>query len=190
MAIYMMREEPTYTFSYDFTTWSIADLQSKWWSTGSWNSISSSGYMNTSRNWSVLSLTSSDLWTATQSCTTATLVLTWSASGQHQRLVNLNKNWTQSLSLYWDGVSTTYWNQATFGGEYLILEDGYWNNWTYTTTFTVDLSNKTWEYVSTSHSTLTWTVTDAEITAFRGSNTINVYWESSAYIKSFSVIID
>ena len=179
-----------YEYSYDFTTGSTADLSSKWWTVPAGSVVDSNGYYNSSRNWNAMTYTSTDISNAAQNAKSVVLELTWSAGSWHQERVLTINGSSECIVLYWNGMAEDWGNQALFGGVSLLREStAYGQSWTYTTTLTVDLVNKTWEYVSTGHNTLTWTVTDAAITTFRGGNAIHVYWESSAYIRNINVRI-
>lgn len=188
MPIYMWREMPIFTYSYDFTTWSVADLQSKWWTVPAWSTVNSNWYYNSSRNRNFMTLSSADLSTAASSAVKLVMSYTWTATWNHQRSLNITTTWTETTFFYWDWIAHTWWNQAGFVWVSMFSEStAYWTNWTYTNTMTVDLTNKTWEIEMTDHATLTWTLTDSQITTFRTSNWISVYWERYAYIESFNI---
>lgn len=180
-----------WTYSYDFTTWSTSDLQSKWWTVPTGSVVNSNGYYNSSRNWNAMTLADNDLATACQNAKKFIFSFTWSATGTHQRAVWLRNVSTEIVIFYWDGVAHTWGNQALFWWEHLFNESTlYGNNWTYTATMTVDIVNKTWQVEMTDHTTLTWTITDTAIATFRNCEFISVYWERYAYVKSFSVTIE
>lgn len=184
---YIWEYVPPYEISYDFTTWSVADLQSKWWTVPAWSSVTANGYKNTSDNRSYIKLSSSELHDYAQTATKLVMKLHWTATWLTERALSIFDGTTEICNLYWNYVA----NSATFGQVSYVNESisEYWQNWEFTTTFTVDIQNKTWEYVSTGHTTLTWTVTDASITSFRLSNGIWVYFQGSGYIKDMSITI-
>lgn len=192
MWVYLRVDEPR-IYSYDFTTWSVADLQSKWWTVPTGSVVDSNGYYNSSRNWNGMTVVDNNLATACQNAKKLVFSLTWSATGNHQRLIWLKKISvsTENVLFYWDGEAHTWGNQALFWWEQLFTESTlYGNNWTYTATMTVDIVNKTWQIEMTDHSTLSGTVTDTAIATFRNCDWIAVYWERNAYIESFSVTIE
>ena len=189
--VYKKKKYHEYEYSYDFTTWSTSDLQSKWWTVPSGSVVNSSGYYNSNKNRQLLTISLPQLQAAAQTATNVVYWLSWTASWNQQRTFSL-VNWnTELCTLYWDWQSSLGGNQALFGGEILLMESGYtyWRSGTFTTTVTVDLVNKTWKYEWTNHTTLTWTVTDTAITNFRTANRLNVYWEQTAYITSIWVKI-
>ena len=58
-----------YEYTYDFTTWSTSDLQSKWWTVPTGSVVNSSGYYNSSRNWNHMTISLPQLQTAVQTAT-------------------------------------------------------------------------------------------------------------------------
>lgn len=190
MYIWTNKVRPMWIFniSYDFTTWSAADLQNKWWTVPTWSSITTNGYKNTSSNRSYIKLSSSELYDYAQVATKLVMQLHWKGTWHTERVLSTMNGNTEICNLYWNYVA----NSATFGQVSYVNESisEYWQNWEFTTTFTVDIQNKTWEYVSTNHNTLTWTVTDASITSFRWSNGIWVYFQGAGYMKDISVTIE
>lgn len=179
-----------WTYSYDFTTWSVADLQSKGWTVPTGSVVNSNGYYNSSKNWNAMTLTDNNLATACQNANRLVLSFTWSATGSQQRSIWLRNGSTEIVRFYWDGDAHTWGNQAGFWWEVLFSESTqYGNNWTYTATMTVDIVNKTWQIEMTNHSTLSGTITDTAIAAFRNCDRIGIYWEQYAYIRSFSITI-
>jgi hypothetical protein len=181
-----------WTYSYDFTTWSTSDLQSKGWTVPTGSVVNSNGYYNSSKNRNMLHLDSSELANVAQTATKLVMTRTWTATNRHQRTFQLVWWWAPTR-MYWDGEAHSWGggNQVWFGWVGCWDEaTAYWNNWIYTNTFTVDITNKTWKYEWTNHTTETWTITDASITAFRQSSAIELYWERYAYVKSFSVTIE
>lgn len=183
-------EYKTYEYSYDFTTWSVSDLQSKGWIVPSGSVVNSNGYYNSSNNWNAMTLADNDLANACQNAKKFVFSFTWSATSSHQRSIWLRKASTDNTLFYWDGQAHTWGNQALFWWEQLFTESTlYGDNWTYTATMTVDIVNKTWQIEMTNHSTLSGTVTDTAIASFRDCGSIYVYGETYAYIKSFSATI-
>lgn len=179
-----------WTYSYDFTTWSVADLQSKWWTVPSWSVVDSNGYYNSSKNWNAMTL-ADNVANACQNAKKFVFSFTWSATGGHQRSIWLRNASADNTLFYWDGFAHTWGNQAIFWWEILFTESTlYGNNWTYTATMIVDIQNKTWQIEMTDHSTLSGTITDTAIASFRNCDAIYVYWERYAYIKSFSITIE
>ncbi len=182
----------TFEYSYNFTTWSVTDLQNKGWTVPSGSVVNSSGYYNSNKNRWRLKISSPQLQAAAQTATKVTYWLSWTASWFQQRSFSL-VNWsTEICTLYWDWNSPTGGNSAMFWNQSLVSEDGYsyWRNGTFTTTVTVDLVNKTRKYEWTNHTTLTWTVTDTAITNFRTVNGLQVYWEQTVYITSIWVKVE
>ena len=184
------KKKKWWKYSYDFTTWSVADLQSKWWTVSTGSVVNSNGYYNSSRNWNAMTL-ADNVANACQNAKKLVFSYTWSATSAHQRSIWLRKSSADTVFFYWDGYAHAWGNQAWFWWEILFTESiSYGNNWTYTATMIVDIVNKTWITEMTNHSTLSGTVTDTAIASFRDCDTIYVYWERDAYIKSFSITIE
>lgn len=173
-----------YEYTYDFTTWSTSDLQSKWWTVPTGSVINSNGYYNSSKNRNAMTINLPQLQTAVQTATKVIYWLSWTASWSQQRVFALASWSTEICLFYWDWQSASGGNQASFWQQTIVNESGYtyWRSGTFTTTITVDLENKTRQYEWTNHTTLTWTVTDTAIASFRTVDGIRVYWEQTAYI--------
>lgn len=189
-----VRPSEIWSFSYDFTTWSVADLQSKWWTVPSWSIINSNGYYNQSRNRNLITYSSAELTSALQNAKSMTMSLTWYSTGESQRVRGIKHTWGQETIFYGDCVTANYGNQALFAGESLVSTDGnvYGSVWTYTTTLSADLVNKTWEY-KWNPSDQTGTLTNTAINYFKAWGNLEVYAEAwngqTIYIKNVSIII-
>ena len=180
--------EPIFNYSYDFTTWSVADLQSKWWTVANTATINSNGYR--ASGWKMTEITDSDLANAAQSAKKLITEFGWSWSWSQQRTFALLASWAENSLFYWDWLAHLWWNQASFGWVTLFnLDDGYGASWTFTMTLEVNLTNKTRECIGTNWFLQSWTITDAQITSFRWVDWIHIYAESRAYIRSIGVTI-
>lgn len=190
MAIYMMREDwGAYSFSYDFTTWSVADLQSKWWTVPSWSVINSNGYYNVLNNWSLVTYSSAELTSAIQNAKSLTMSLTWYSTGEHQRSRGIRHTGNQETVFYWDWVTANVGNQVRFANQELVMTNGnVYVTGTFTEKLTADIVNKTWSFEG-NPSNQTGTLSDTNINYFKAWGNLQVYAQQTAYIKSVSITI-
>lgn len=183
-----------YEYTYDFTSWSTSDLQSKWWTVPTGSVVNSNGYYNSSKNWSLITFSSSELTEAMQLAQKLTMSVTWYSTWGHQKVFGFKHTWWQETIFYGDGVTAAGGNQVNFWNDYLIMSAGnvYGSTGTYTQILTVNFISKTWAY-QWNPSDQTGTVTDTAIGYFRAWWNIQIYFQNDAtawYMKNFSIKIE
>lgn len=175
------------TYSYDFTTWSVADFNNEWWSWTSWCTMDSSWLY---KNW----------WATIQRISFSDLATALSSSNRVVMKLVYEKTWTWEWDYWFTLINNTseitniYWNYnlVTFS----IVPNSYLNNnytisqWTYTITADVDLANKT---ASFKDSPLwidsLYTITDWDVTAVKSCNGLQVVVNRYMKAKSIGVTI-
>jgi len=179
-----------WAYSYDFTTWTISDFSSLWWSIPSQCSMSSS-WLTSSGTWSTLDLSNVGwLNDALQNAKKVTMELVWyrivSNRWEHAfSLINWNTevnvlygNWRNTqVIVWWTNVLNRTQSQAT--------------NTPHTMKSVCDLVNKSASYEDT-WVPITWTATlsDTQISNIRDCNWLRLVVQTGVYIKSFSIKIE
>lgn len=178
-----------YTYSYDFTTWNIADFSSLWWSVPSQCSMSSNG-LTTSNSWSDLILDNVEwLNDALQNANKVTMELVWYKTGSHGEHDFSLMNWNTEVNvLYGNGVNTqviVWWTNV------LNMNQSQATNTPHTMKSVCDLVNKSVSYEDT-WVPITWTatLTDTQISNMRACGKLHLAVQSLVYIKSFLITIE
>lgn len=187
----LVRPTPTqwFTYSYNFTTWSVADLQSQWWTIPSGVSVSSS-WMTANNTWSTPSFSNVPwLNTALQTATNIHMEFTYEQSYtsdfQHWLSVS-NSNSGTELLLYWDGrwVEMVIWETT-----YISWNKTGYVTWLYKREFDLDLSNKTVSYDIWWWQSWSFTITDTNVTNVRTWANMWLIVSINGYLKNITLTI-
>ena len=179
-----------WTYSYDFTTWSVADFSSQWWSVPGSIVIDSNG-MTANSSWATPSFNNIPwLNTALQTAKKIHYEFTYTQSGTRdfQHWLNVtNSNSNLELNLYgdWRWVEIVVWETTYVSGNKTAVTP-----WTYTRQFDVDLANKTLEYSIDGWTTWSDTITDTDITNLKTWINLGLVCSYNGYIKDFSITIE
>lgn len=177
-----------YTYSYDFTSWSIADLTSQWWTIPATCSIDS-WWITSSWWWTELYLDNiTALYDAIQVANTVDIELVWTkASSWWEHAFNLRgAGNAEPVVMYWNGRyvefkawSKLYWANRT------TLSAG-----TYTMTLSIDLANQSATYTD-SWWNFSWTasISSSDVTSIRVINKLFLVCQKNVHIKSISIIV-
>lgn len=173
------------TYYYDFTTWSVADFTSKWWTVPSSCSISSSWLTGNSTGWIT---------------TEATNVPWLNDALQSAKSIHMEVSWTRTGSWYsrwWlyivDGITFysdwAYHDMVQVWPTTLLDTTPVLSAWTYLNKLDVDLLTKTaaWNYWWAKIGSGTFS--DSDIAQLKNSTNLLIPVTSNSYIRSISITI-
>lgn len=180
-------------YSYDFTTWSVADFSSQWWTVPSSCSITSSWLTANSWNWITVDATNFPwLNDALQTAKNISLEVLWNkwSSWTYRRWWLYIKSSQDWIVLYGDGRNVTGGIVIQVGATSLLNGKDNLVAWEYLMKLDVNLQSKTaswdlwWSIIGS------WSFTDADITQIKASTNFMIPITSNSYIKSIKVTIE
>jgi hypothetical protein len=155
-----------YEYSYDFRNKTTSQVQTDWWTIGSWVSFDS--------NWAYSSTWSSTTKAIPFSIENAKkIILTaWLYNANNMNcscgMQNTASSGTNGCSIYLEGYSSSY-SQYSLNGvttNFTISEPSWQSYWTYT----LDFENLTYSIVYWTVYTKSWTMTQAQANAIKSNN--------------------
>jgi len=182
-----------YEYSYDFTTWSVSDFSSQWWTVPSSCSITSNWLTANSSNWITVGATNLPwLNNALQTAKNISIEMLWNkwSSGTYRRwwlYITGSQGW---ITFYWDWRNASSWILIQAGTTTLLNTYDTLSAWEHLQKLDIDLQNKLASWNLWWVITGSWTFTDADITVIRASTDFTIPITSNSYIKSIKVIIE
>lgn len=181
-----------YEYSYDFTTWSVADFSSQWWTVPSSCSISSSWLTANTQNWTTVNATDFPwLNDAIQGAKNIHIEILWNKGSWTYRRWGLYITGQQDwITFYWDWRNMSGWILISAGGTTLLSGSDTLSTWEHSQKLDIDLQNKLanwnlwWVIIGS------WTLTDTDVTQIRAATNFIIPISSGSYIESIKVTIE
>ena len=188
-----VRPKKTWIYSYDFTTWSVADFSSQWWTVPSSCSITSNWLTANSSSWITVDATNFPwLNDALQTAKNISLEVLWNkwSSGTYRRWWLYIKGSQDWIVFYGDGRNATSWFIIQIGSTTVLYTSDNLSSWEHLQKLEVDLQNKIANWNLWWSKIGSWSFTDADITQIKASTGFTIPITSNSYIKSIKVIIE
>lgn len=175
-----------YTYSYDFTTWSMADFSADWWTIPTEYTIDST-WLRCSANWKNIEMDNiTSLNDALQTATSIEMKLVWSKSvSACDYLLSMMNGSTEYNVIYWNGRNT----QFIAGWTSLYGSNISHSNTEFTSILSINLSTWACEYSDTVGISWTWTINNTAISNILTVNKLKLWINSGGKIKSMQVIV-
>lgn len=175
-----------YTYSYDFTTWSMADFTADWWTVPAQYTIDST-WLRCSDNWKNIEMDNiTSLNDALQTATTIEIKLVWSKSVSYcDYFLFMGNGSNDYCTIYWNGHNTSF----SAGWTSLYNSNVNHSNTEFTSILSINLSTWACEYSDTVGISWTWTIDNTAISNILTVNKLSLSINSDGKIKSMQIIV-